>query len=149
MRDSDGSPERLRDLIAGVGPAIGLKGALQTGVIWRRWPEIVGPGIADHAEPTSLREGVLRVRVASPAWATEIGYLADEIKERANRVAGADLVAEVRVWSGPGTVRRSSSGHAEAPGAARDQPSENRHEDPIEAFDAAHEAWARRRARGR
>ncbi len=149
MRDSDG-PERLRDLIAGVGPTLGLKGALQTGVIWRRWSEIVGPGIADHAEPTSLREGVLRVRVASPAWATEIGYLADEIKRRANEVAGAELVSEVRVWSGPGPVGRGSPAGA-VPGseAPRREAPEGRHEDPVEAFDAAHEAWARRRARGR
>jgi len=102
LRDSEESaPERLRDLIAGIGPRLGLSGALQTGVIWRRWDDIVGPGIAGHAEPTSLRDGVLRIRVASPAWATEIGYLADEIKERANEIAGSPLVGEVRVWSGP------------------------------------------------
>jgi len=148
LRDSEESaPERLRDLIAGIGPRLGLSGALQTGVIWRRWDDIVGPGIAGHAEPTSLRDGVLRIRVASPAWATEIGYLADEIKERANEIAGSPLVGEVRVWSGPGAIGRSErasrGAHEPAPGEPRGQ-----HEDPVEAFEAAHEAWARRRARG-
>lgn len=94
-------PVRLRDLLSSAGERLGLPAAVETGLLWRRWQEIVGPSIAQHAEPTSLRRGVLRVRADSPAWATEIGYLRDEIVRRANSAIGSAVVSEMRVWTGP------------------------------------------------
>ncbi|MFP5297965.1 MAG: DUF721 domain-containing protein [Actinomycetota bacterium] len=95
---------RLRDLLGDVGRRFGLSGAVETGVVWRRWPEIVGDAIAEHAEPTSLRDGVLRVRTDSPAWAQELTYLARRVVSRANEVAGKPVVSEMKVWVGPGKI---------------------------------------------
>jgi hypothetical protein len=116
-----------------------------TGAIWTRWADVVGPSIATNAEPTSLRNGVLRVRATSPAWATELTYLATEILHRANEVAGREVVREVRVWTGPGPVKPATpptSGGALDGGLAddtRDDP-----EDLPTAFARARDAWARR-----
>ena len=94
-------PRPLRDALEVVTRRLGLNQALETGALWARWTEVVGPTIAARAQPSSLRRGVLRVRADSPVWATEIGYLSAEIQDRINELLGSGLVTEVRVWTGP------------------------------------------------
>lgn len=146
----------LRRLLGPAGQKLGLHAAVETGRIWARWAVIVGPEIAAHAQPTSLRDGILRVKADSPVWATEIGYLSSEIKKRANSVVDREVVREVRVWSGPldppAPPRPRSRPRPEAavdapppsapapavdPGAA----------DPKEALGRAFRAWSKRRSR--
>ena len=125
------------------GRRLGLDHPTEVGALWARWAEIVGDDIAKHAEPSSLRSGLLRVRTDSPVWATEISYLADEIKQRANDALGRPLVDDVRVWTGPGAIRGRASGAARtgpANGVSEDAPG-----DPMEALDRARRAWLRRR----
>jgi predicted nucleic acid-binding Zn ribbon protein len=127
-----------------VGRKLGLDHPREVGVVWDRWRAIVGEDIAAHAEPSSLRGGLLRVRTDSPAWATEIGYLADEIRKKANETVGRELVTEVRVWTGPGAIQ----GRGRASGAssgAREAPRAPLPEDPEEALQRARRAWLRRR----
>ena len=140
-----GDPVRLGEVLDAVGRRLGLGAPVQVGRIWRAWPEIVGDAMADHVEPTSLRAGVLRVRTESPAWANEMGYLSDEIRRRVNGFLREEAVVEVRVWTGPGRIRRrqDDSGKA-APREATDrsEPGATRH--PREALERARAAWARR-----
>jgi hypothetical protein len=135
---------RIRDLLGDAGRALGLPSALETGMLWSRWTEIVGPAVAAHAEPSSLKTGVLRVRADSPAWATEIAYLGDQIKASANRTVGVELVQEVRVWTGQGRPR-----HERPPSSPKEtNPSKRARAevaDPLTAFERAREAWSRRR----
>ena len=131
---------RMKDVLSQMGAQLGMGQTLSVGKVWKRWPEIVGEDIAQHAEPTSLRDGVLRVRADSPAWTTEIGYLADEIRTRVNEATGSDLVTEVRVWNGPGPVTRNKAG-----GRGSEQrpprPVKAVTEDPLEALEDARKAW--------
>jgi predicted nucleic acid-binding Zn ribbon protein len=115
---------------------------MESAALWRRWAEVVGEDIAAHAEPTSLRDGVLRIRTESPAWATELGYLADEIKRRADEVVGRGVVREVRVWTGPGPIKRPASSPERASPAVRNDPPA----DAMEALRRAYRAWSRRRS---
>jgi hypothetical protein len=84
------------------------------------------------------------VRADSPAWATEIAYLGDQIKAAANRTVGIELVKEVRVWTGPGRPRQGRR-----PDSPREPASAERPRavvaDPQTAFERAREAWSRRR----
>jgi hypothetical protein len=137
-------PARLGDLLEPAARRAGIEDGARTGMMWNKWLSIVGPDIAQHAEPSSLRSGILRVRADSPAWATELGYLGEEIKRRTNEAVGALLVNEVRVWTGPGRIRRPpASPPRPAPGEA-----EHAHGDidPLTAFQRAFRAW---RTRGR
>ena len=102
---ADDHPIRIRDVLGGLGRSLGFRHPVQVGWVWAQWPDIVGADIAQHAEPSSLRDGVLRVRTENPVWATEIGYLVEDIKDRVNRASKVDLVSEVRVWTGPGPIR--------------------------------------------
>lgn len=135
-------PETIGSILGGLGGSFGLQGVLESGRIWRGWEDIVGVAIAAHCEPTSLREGILRVRADSPAWCTEIGYLAEEIKTRANSVAGRQVVRDVRVWTGPEPFvpKVSPEGRRRGP----DPQERPEREGPEEALIAAREAWAKR-----
>jgi hypothetical protein len=139
---------KLKDLLKEVTPRMGL-GVAESGVIWARWAEIVGDQIAGQAEPTSLRHGVLRVRTTSPTWATEIGYLSEQIRTRANEVAGRALVTEVRVWTGPGPVRSAPVGAGKRGSVATSEepPVRPRYESPQEALEAARSAQSAHRPR--
>lgn len=151
MTDPLDSVVRIKDLLGDAGRRLGLSAAVETGAIWSRWIEIVGPAVAAHAEPSSLKGGVLRVRADSPAWATEIGYLKDEIKASVNRLVDLELVEEVRLWTGPGAIRSTrpaGAGGGAAPGSGSAPVPDGDVQDPKEAVERAREAWARRHRPG-
>jgi hypothetical protein len=142
-------PRKVGDILGGVGASLGLGGAVGTGRIWSGWSDIVGGTIADHAEPTSLKDGVLRIRTDSPGWATELGYRGRQIAKRANEIAGAELVTEVRVWTGPGAIERRNRPQekpSETPtttaSGGRPAPATD---EPVEALERARRAGAKRR----
>lgn len=146
-RRPEKDPAPLRGLLGSAAAGYGLDDALSAGTLWKRWVEVVGPDVAAHAEPTSLRDGVLRVRADSPVWAHEIGYLAAEIKKRANETLGRDAVAEVRVWNAPGAPA-TEQGSAVAPNRS-ERPAEDLEQDPLSALEKARSAWGARRRRAR
>ena len=151
-------PIRVGDLLRPVTQSLGMEETLDTSVLYRRWREIVGETVAAHCKPVAVTRGVLKIRADSPAWGTEFGYLAAEIQKRANELAGADVVGEVKVVTGGRTEplrpgRRQAQdrddpddgtpreGHGRLE-IAKEPPS-----DPREAFERAHAAWERRRRR--
>ncbi len=138
---------RLRELLGPVGKALRLDDAASVGALWRRWPEIVGDDVARHAEPSSLKEGVLRIRTTTPVWATEITYLVEDIKRRVNDALKKPLVREVRVWTSPEPIKaRTDTSQREQTHTAhtgKRPPSE----DPETAFQRAFQAWSKRRAK--
>ena len=70
-----------------------------------RWDAIVGPEIADHCTPASLRDGELSLTAESTAWATQLRLMERQIKDRVNADLGAAVVRSVRV-AGPTRARR-------------------------------------------
>ena len=143
--DDVSPPPRLKDLLGGVGRRFGLDDAVATAQLWGRWPEIVGDHVASHAEPSSLKGGVLRVRTDSPAWAGELKYMTADIKARINKALKTELVSEVVVWTAPGPLKERR-----AAGRARDLSrggSDGSVTDPGEAFKRAHDAWEKRRSK--
>jgi predicted nucleic acid-binding Zn ribbon protein len=81
--------------------------------VFARWEGIVGPHVAGHARPLTLRDGVLVIGVDQPAWATELTHLKADLLRRIGEATGSPEVTEVRVRvSGP-TPRRSGRGRPE------------------------------------
>ncbi|MGB5113508.1 MAG: DUF721 family protein [Mycobacterium sp.] len=62
------------------------------GAVLGQWTTVVGDQIADHAIPTSLRDGVLTVSAESTAWATQL------------RMVQAQLLAKIAAAVGDGVV---------------------------------------------
>jgi hypothetical protein len=142
-----GEPRRIGEVLDTVGRRLGLSSARDIGRLWRAWSDIVGAAVAAHAEPTSLREGVLRVRAESPAWAAELGYLADDIRERANGFLGEQLIEELRVWVGPGHLRQHGATPPTPPKEPLGRSPAAETSDPMEALERARYAWAGRPSR--
>lgn len=61
------------------------------------WEEAVGPQVAAHARPKSLRDGVLKVAVDDPAWTTQLRFLEAEILGRLRVSLGADAPERIEL----------------------------------------------------
>lgn len=98
-------PQPLAAAIDGLIDAEGWSLAAATGSVFGRWAEIVGPELASHTSPESLREGELTVTADSTAWATQLRLLAAQLVRRLNAELGAGTVVRVKV-AGPVTSTR-------------------------------------------
>ena len=78
-------PAPLADALASYLRQSGFAKRLQQAGVIEAWPELVGPQIAAVTAPESVTpDGVLRVRVATAAWATELGLTTPRILARIN-----------------------------------------------------------------
>jgi hypothetical protein len=66
-----------------------LGAGLLLGTLGRSWEAVVGQRLAEESAPAGLDDGVLLVRVSSSAWAAQIRFLSQEIRDQANRVLEA------------------------------------------------------------
>jgi Dna[CI] antecedent, DciA len=143
---ADKYPKRIGELLGGAARGWGMPELIDAGRIEALWRDTVGDDIAAHVTPTSLRDGVLRVRADSPIWATEVGYLRDDIAARINSKLGRSVVVEVRVWTAPGPITQSTP---RVPTQARQALATSPSDDPETAFVKARAAWMRRRRMAR
>jgi predicted nucleic acid-binding Zn ribbon protein len=78
-------PTSLSDALASYLKQSGFSRRLQQAEVVEAWPELVGPQIAAVTAPESVTpDGVLRVRVATAAWATELSLMTPRILARIN-----------------------------------------------------------------
>lgn len=95
------SPQPLSEAIAGrVGRRPGWRDRLEGAAIFSRWEAIVGEELARRCEPVRLAGGRLVVRAESATWATQVRYLVEEIRHRANHELRPGLVKSVEVVVG-------------------------------------------------
>jgi predicted nucleic acid-binding Zn ribbon protein len=96
--DPDGrEPRRLSEFLDPItkrlgGPASGVFAA-----IFARWEALVGPDIAAHAKPVSLRRGVLVLAVDHPVWATQLRYMTAPLLTRISEETASSEVAEIHL----------------------------------------------------
>ena len=82
----------------------GMSKRLQQAGVVEQWAELVGPQISAVTAPEAVTpDGVLRVRVATAAWANELSLMTPRILARIN-AGRTGRVKEIRwVPVGPGT----------------------------------------------
>lgn len=87
------------------------------GGVMGRWPQLVGPEVAQHCEPQRYDEDarVLTVQCDSTAWATQLRLLAPTLVARLNEDLGHGTVKLIKVL-GPG-VPHAGTGHCGRPAA--------------------------------
>jgi predicted nucleic acid-binding Zn ribbon protein len=95
--EGEPGPRPLGDSLDRVARSLGGPGAAMLGAVFSHWSDVVGPVVADHSWPVSLRSGVLVVGVDEPIWHTQLTYLQAEIMERLGSVAGPGAVTRVDV----------------------------------------------------
>ncbi|MCM1973237.1 MULTISPECIES: DUF721 domain-containing protein [Streptomyces] len=87
------------------------------GGVMGRWPQLVGPDLANHCVPQTYDEDerVLVVRCDSTAWATNLRLLAPQLVARLNEDLGHGTVKVIKVLGPGGPERRY--GPLRAPGS--------------------------------
>ena len=107
QRRSSPAPEKPdkagRSISEAVGAYLqseGLGELAKLAMIESCWDEVVGPAVAEHVRPLSLRDGELSLIVDQPAWATELRFLSQQIViglcERCGQAAVLRLKVHVR-----------------------------------------------------
>jgi predicted nucleic acid-binding Zn ribbon protein len=73
-----------------------LAPATVLGDVQRAWGASVGASIAEQAQPTAERGGVLTVSCASSIWAQELDLMAPQIIARLNAALGRPSLTRLR-----------------------------------------------------
>ncbi|HEY0636590.1 MAG TPA: DciA family protein, partial [Pseudonocardiaceae bacterium] len=95
--NDDRDPQPLGRLASRVAADRGWARHLSGGTVFGRWAELVGPDIAEHATPVSLRDGELTVQAESTAWATQLRLLQRDLLARIAAGAGRGVVTRLRI----------------------------------------------------
>ena len=75
---------------------LGLEQRLQQSQVFYLWPNIVGSDIARHAQPVSLRNGLLVVAVDHSTWLDQLRrYCKAEILQKVHECIGKKAVREI------------------------------------------------------
>ena len=84
-------------LVPDVMKKLGLEQRLQQSQAFFQWPEIVGAEVATHAQPVSLRNGMLIVSVDHPVWLQELSrYHKPLILQKVQGRVGKQAVRDIR-----------------------------------------------------
>ena len=116
------APERVGGIIRGLLGDGRLRRGSALGRLVLAWPQVVGPDLALVTEPRALDRGGLLVAASSSAWGSQVRFLAEEVRRRANAALGGEEVRSVRVIvaSGPrDRLRRNGSESPEGPHGTR------------------------------
>ncbi len=93
-------PQTVGDVLAGYVSERGWQAPLNSARVFSDWASIVGPDVAAHCAPATLRDGELTVRAQSTAWATQLRLLSGSMLARLVDELGADVVRRI-VITGP------------------------------------------------
>ena len=79
---------------------LGLEKRLQQSQVFYLWPDIVGSDVARHAQPVSLRNGLLVVAVDHPVWLQELSryykpLILQKVRERVGQKAVRDIAFRI------------------------------------------------------
>lgn len=61
-----------------------------------QWTEAVGEKIAKETEPISMLNGILKVKVRTPAWRQELTFLKEDIRRKLNKELGKKVVSDIK-----------------------------------------------------
>ena len=64
--------------------------------VWNVWDGIVGKHVSRNAQPESMRNKILFVRVSTSPWMQQLSYMGEGIVEALNKRLGARIVEGIR-----------------------------------------------------
>jgi predicted nucleic acid-binding Zn ribbon protein len=77
-----------------------LEPAVPLAKVQRVWAQAVGESIAEAAEPTAERDGVLTVTCSDAVWTAELEMMGEQLVEQLNAALGERLIAKLRCRTG-------------------------------------------------
>lgn len=64
--------------------------------LWRKWPDVVGPSIANQTDPVGLKDGILYVWVKNSVWMQQMIFFSKPMKDKINAFFGTNQVKMIR-----------------------------------------------------
>jgi predicted nucleic acid-binding Zn ribbon protein len=90
-------PRRVGESLDRITRTLGTPRAQVLATVFSSWEELVGPDIAAHTQPRSLRDGVLVIAADQPAWVTQLRFLAADLLARIQAATDGADVREIRL----------------------------------------------------
>jgi predicted nucleic acid-binding Zn ribbon protein len=107
-------PQSLENTLGRLVGERGWEQPVAVGGAFGRWDVVVGPELAGHCAPETLKDGTLVVRAESTAWATQVRLLTSHLVRRLDEELGHGVVTKVVVRGPQGPSWRK--GGRSAPG---------------------------------
>jgi hypothetical protein len=95
-RKHRGELTHIRDVVEAIFALPNYPVDLEDMKLWKLWDGAVGVEIASHARPSSIKKGVLVVKVSDSVWLQELEFRAHEIIERINQALQRGAITKIR-----------------------------------------------------
>lgn len=117
-------PSRVQEVLERLLPGLDAEGALKLVRLWRSWPQVLGPELAELAHPLGRRKATLLLASEDPVAVQELSYFAPEILERVNGFLGEEVFDKVRfeMLSGRVPLDRRTADSMDSPGLPLKRP---------------------------
>lgn len=63
--------------------------------LWKKWPDFVGPTVAEVTEPVGFRRGTLFLWVRNSSWMQQLLFLREQIKVSINEKLGRKAIRTI------------------------------------------------------
>lgn len=93
-------PQPLGRATSDLAKSRGWTPRVAEGTVFAQWASVVGEQIAEHAQPTALRDGVLSVAAESTAWATQLRMVQSQLLAKIAAEVGDGVVTSLKI-TGP------------------------------------------------
>lgn len=90
-------PQPLGLATSDLAQARGWSTKVAEGSVFGQWRTVVGEQIAAHADPASLRDGVLTIEAESTAWATQLRMVQAQVLAKIAAAVGDGVVTSLRI----------------------------------------------------
>lgn len=87
--------ENIKDVLGQYLREQGLETPLNQFRVISAWPQVVGAAFSKYTSDLKVYNQVLYVRVSSSAVRSELAMRKSQIKEQLNRIAGAQVIADI------------------------------------------------------
>ncbi len=64
--------------------------------IWSLWEKVVGPVIAENAQPAAFKGNILILHVNSSTWIQQLRFLKKDLIAKINDALGKEMVSEIK-----------------------------------------------------
>ena len=90
-------PQTLANATSELAKSRGWSTRVAEGSVFGQWTTVVGEQIAEHANPASLRDGVLTVEAESTAWATQLRMVQSQLLAKIAAAIGDGVVTSLKI----------------------------------------------------
>lgn len=90
-------PQTLGSATSELAKSRGWSTRVAEGSVFGKWATVVGEQIAEHANPSALRDGVLTVEAESTAWATQLRMVQPQLLAKIAAAVGDGVVTSLKI----------------------------------------------------